>query len=589
MKKNFVAIVVVLLIALIAPMLISCAQTTEDESSDIKFYLWNADGLMPSGFKEVLDEYNTKYAKQNGGLTLDFKFEATSDTYKQNLNLYFSSKKTTYDVVYDAQWILLERFANTGYYYNLEKYFNNDDYPGLKKAFSAEYIENNKYSDGVYGIPITESFGDIAVTFIRKDWRTLCAADASWSRPTDLSTNSVTAADLADGIDSFDEFEYYIYWVKAHAGQGTIPSNVTPIICNNDGQYSAYNIIETKSARTVLPKDYYDNGVRFDITLNSNSLSGVVYVDERTGEAVAANVTNLDPSTPNGLSSFPSQFQTEDATWQEGYDIVRRWNLAGMMGDVSNETEAYAKFKLGLGGAVVQSINNFNEYETALKTAEPTAELEIFVHDTDVRNKEEGVQSTNYRAWNYLCIPKNVSEKKVDKIMKFFDWLFSSRENHDLFQYGIKGVHWDEAKDANGNVIENTISTTNMQSYTFTSYLLTWNPTYIRLPYASDPKVLEYSTYMYNEKRYSPLLYSDFVFATVGRDASVATALNNPDIASMNSDLTNYKLGLKENPVASWNGYLTSLRSNTSLQNALTIIQKDLIKQFNEYLEKIDK
>ena len=124
------------------------------------------------------------------------------------------------------------------------------------------------------------------------------------------------------------------------------------------------------------------------------------------------------------------------------------------------------------------------------------------------------------------------------------------------------------------------------EPYTFTAYLLTWNPTYIRLPYASDPKVLEYSSYMYSIERYSPQLYSGFVFSTVGRSSEVTTALNNPDIASAKSDITAYQLGLVNNPVSSWQGYLDSLRNNTSLQNSLTIIQRDLIAQFNEYLEK---
>ena len=581
--KNILILVVTLLTVMCR---VSCGKKTESYPNKIRFYLWNADGLMPTGFEEVLKEYNEKYAKDNGGLELEFKFEATQDTYKQNLNLYFSAQKNNYDVVFDAQWILLERFSQTGYYYDLSKYFNNDNYLGLKKAFSEDFINNNKYNNGVYGIPITESFGDIAVTFIRKDWRVLCASDTTWEKPSDLANNPTNASDLSDRIDNYNEFEYYIYWVKAHAGQGSIPSNVVPIICNNDGAYSAYEIISGREARSVLPKDYYNNGIKTDILINSGGLSGQVYIDERSGEAVAADVSNLNPSVTNGRNSFPAQFQSEDTSWQENYEIVRRWNVAGMMGDVSNETEAYAKFKLGLAGSVIQSIDNFNEYEAAIKTQDSNAELEIFIHDTDIRNKAEGVQATDYRAWNYLAIPKNVPEAKVEKIMKFFDWLFASREHHDLFQYGIKGINWDEAKDDSGNYIENTVTTLGFEPYTFTAYLLTWNPTYIRLPYASDPKVLEYSSYMYSIERYSPQLYSGFVFSTVGRPSEVTTALNNPDIASAKSDTTAYQLGLVNNPVSSWQGYLDSLRNNTSLQNSLTIIQRDLITQFNEYLEK---
>ena len=130
------------------------------------------------------------------------------------------------------------------------------------------------------------------------------------------------------------------------------------------------------------------------------------------------------------------------------------------------------------------------------------------------------------------------------------------------------------------------MSTVGKQPYTFTAYLLTWNPTYIRLPYASDAKVLEYSHYMYSPERYSPQLYSDFLFSTVGRSSSVSTALDNPSIASMKSNLIAYELGMTKDPVSSYSGYINSLRSDTALQKALTEIQKDLLLQFNEYLAK---
>lgn len=587
MKKKIIAAGALLLIlAMALPVLVACSNSSDNDPDTISFYLWNADGLMPAGFEKVLQKYNDEYAAQNDGLKLKFKFEATQDTYKQNLNLYFSAQKTNYDVVFDAQWLLLEKFSTRGYYYDLASYFNNDEYPGLKKAFSTEYIENNKFSGGVYGIPVTESFGDISVTFIRKDWREQCAADTSWTKPASLAQNTAKAADLIDGIDNFYEYEYYIYWVKDHAGSGTIKSDVIPMVCNKDGQYSAYEIISRREPANVLPSDYYKNGIKTEISINSGLIEGEVYIDERSGEAVAANVTNLNPSAPNGKSAFPSGFQTEDTSWQQNYEIVRRWNVDGMMGDVSNETESNNKFKLGMAASVLQSIGNFNEYEEAVKKAEPSAKLEIFVQDADIRNKKEGVQATDYRAWNFLAIPKNVPAEKVPKIMKFFDWLFSSQDNHDLFQYGIKGEHWDEAKDENGNVIQGTVSTVGKQPYTFTAYLLTWNPTYIRLPYASDAKVLEYSRYMYSPERYSPQLYSDFLFSTVGRSSSVSTALDNPGIASMKSNLVAYELGMTKDPVSSYNGYINSLRSDTALQKALAEIQKDLLLQFNEYLAK---
>jgi len=586
MTKVFKKIIALLLVLVSVFVLVSCNKEEEDTDKNISFYLWNSDGLMPEGFQDVIDLYNTTYAKDNGGYTLSFKFEGTNDTYKQNLNLYFTAQKKTYDVVFDAQWILLEQFAAQGYYYDLSSYFNNDKYPGLKKAFDADFLNSNKFSNGVYGIPITESFGDITVMYIRKDWRELCANDSSWVKPTSLSSNTCKASDLSDGIDNINEYEYYLYWVLAHKGEGTIPNNVVPFGCNKDGSYGPYDVLSTSEQASKLPGDYYKSGIKTGISITTN-LFGSAYIDERTGEVEAATVDNLATTAANGLANYPAGFNTSDSSWMESFTTVRKWNVDGILGDVANETESVAKFKSGIAASVCQTISSFGEYEAAIQNVTKSAELEIFIYDAAMRNKAEGIQVTDYRAWNFLCIPKNVSEKKVQGIMKFFDWLFSCRENHDLFQYGIKGVHWDEAKDESGKYVENTYTTTGFEPYTFTSYLLTWNPTYIRLQYASDPKVLEYSEYMYNIKRYTPNLYTGFVFATIGRSEAVTVALSNPDIATANSGIVSYKLGLVNNPVATYQGYLDSLKNNTNLQNALQTIQQDLILQLNGYISSL--
>ena len=111
MKKKIITVgALLLMLAMVLPLLVACNNQSDNDPGTISFYLWNADGLMPAGFEKVLQKYNDEYAAQNDGLKLKFKFEATQDTYKQNLNLYFSAKKTNYDVVFDAQWLLLEKF-----------------------------------------------------------------------------------------------------------------------------------------------------------------------------------------------------------------------------------------------------------------------------------------------------------------------------------------------------------------------------------------------------------------------------------------------------------------------------------------------
>jgi putative aldouronate transport system substrate-binding protein len=166
------------------------------------------------------------------------------------------------------------------------------------------------------------------------------------------------------------------------------------------------------------------------------------------------------------------------------------------------------------------------------------------------------------------------------------NWLFSSRENHDLFQYGIKGKHWNEAKDDAQNVIANTVQTSDENPYGLPAYLLTWNPTYIRYPYASDPKVFEYSEYLYDVSSYTGRLYPSFQFDHESTEV-LKTALANPAFGTYRGQEVDYKLGVVANPVSSWSGILNQRYTNVSLQNSVKVIKAELKKQLQDYLDNL--
>lgn len=239
----------------------------------------------------------------------------------------------------------------------------------------------------------------------------------------------------------------------------------------------------------------------------------------------------------------------------------------------------------GQGGCVVQTINNFSAVETALKTSTPEAELEIFVNEYTLRNKLKGYAQTDYKAWNFLCVPTAVGKDKCDMAMKFLNWIFESEEHHDLFQYGIKGKHWKEATDEDDNVIEGTVETTGMDSYTFPAYELTWNPNFIRVNYASDPKVMEYMKYMYDSTRYVGILYSEFTFDHTAT-GELTTALANGDLANIQTEARSWYLGQVEDPVASWQATLQKRYTNTSMQNAIKVIKNELIRQLQAFIDE---
>lgn len=572
MKKVFL----VLTLLVMSLVFVACDEPNGG-TDDVRIYLWNGDGVYPTGFQEVVDTFNNG-AGQELGVKLDFKFD-TLDDYKTQLNLTMSANQDNYDVVFDAGWIYLNDFANKGYYYDLTSYFNNNNYPGLKKAFQPDFIENNLWNSGVYGIPLTETFGEIAVTYIRKDWRVEAANDTTWTQPEGVAVG-VTEANLQNGIDSFEELEYYLYWVRDNK------EGITPALSNSDATWGAWDIIDGHLIPAKSAADHVNAGIKTDIVIKPG-VTASAYI--RNSEVMAVHIGNyLNPNVADGLSEFPAGFNTGDDSWQTKYLIAKRWADDEIISkDVLTTNDSDAQFRAGNGGVVVQSIGQFASVEQALKQNVPGAELEIFVHNRALREKKTGYAQTDYKAWNFLSIPKTVSEAKKEKIMKFFDWLFKEEENHDLFQYGIKGKHWDEAKDEQGNAIPGTVTTVGKETYTFTPYVLTWNPNYIRVKYESDPKVLEYSQYMYDINRYTGILYSGFQFNTLATP-QLSNALNNPIFASSMTATTRYYLGQIDNPVASWNNELNSRYSDNALQSDLIIIQQAIMEQLQAYIDSLE-
>ena len=91
-----------------------------------------------------------------------------------------------YDLVFDAPWCHLKEMAADEYYADLSEYFNNDEYPGLKAAFSPEVMENNKWYGQMCYIPLMRTYGNgIPAVHYRKDWA------KEWGIGTDGQINSM--------------------------------------------------------------------------------------------------------------------------------------------------------------------------------------------------------------------------------------------------------------------------------------------------------------------------------------------------------------------------------------------------------------
>ena len=127
-------------------------------------------GDQPKDMQAVLGNEFEKRTKDTLNTKINIQWNPISD-HKQKVKLMMAAGEEM-DFVFDAEFMNLKELVPQGAYAQLDKYFNNDAYPGLKKAFPPEYIEANKrYDRHVYTIPFTQYYYDLPVIYIRKDLR----------------------------------------------------------------------------------------------------------------------------------------------------------------------------------------------------------------------------------------------------------------------------------------------------------------------------------------------------------------------------------------------------------------------------------
>ena len=127
----------------------------------LTFFLF---GEEPEGFKEVVEEAQRRL-ENTLNVKLNFEFTTPAD-YKSTLKMELMAGRKI-ALAYDAPWMSNNELVSSGMYYDLQDYFNNDAYPGLKKAFPEELLEANKIDGHLYWIPVIGVEKDMVMLYIR--------------------------------------------------------------------------------------------------------------------------------------------------------------------------------------------------------------------------------------------------------------------------------------------------------------------------------------------------------------------------------------------------------------------------------------
>ena len=481
-------------------------------------------------FESVLDEFYKQTAD-----TLNVKINYTFTTFDdigQKVTLKLASGEAM-DAAFSAQWTnpsIMQMISNNQLT-NLDSYFGNDAYPGLKKAFTAEYLKNNSFADPsgtyhVYGIPFAHSFDGGAVVYYRKD--------------------------LAEkyGFATIDSYE-------------TLTKFYDAILMNEKGMVPFSHLGSNDQMSPLLISMTDPMTERHNTVL----INGVNLAVGEDGTAYAANniVPGLDPAY-NALE--PKEVRGLDP--YRGYKLAREWYEKGYVEkDVLSQKDHEGLFMAGKAASYARGLDTYNMIEQRLKSSIAGSKLGYWILHPGLRSNTPKTMGSNFKAWNFACIP--VTSKNADRTMAFFNWLYSDMKNHDLFEFGIEGKHWTAVGDTKFKLPDGVDPATN---YNFPGYILTWNPTMIRYDSTMPDDVVDIMNKLGDTNWYYRTIDSGFSFVSDG----VKT-----EQAKMN-DLQSLLRAVGNGVLADYQGELAKIQKKYD-QAGYQKMCEEVSRQFNEYLK----
>ncbi|KQN99137.1 ABC transporter substrate-binding protein [Paenibacillus sp. Leaf72] len=414
-------------------------------------------GSEPADMDKILAEFE-RLTKDTLHIKLDISWDM-ADTYNQKMKLKMAAGEQI-DMLFDASWMNLEQNIGQGYYQPLDDYFQNEKYPGLKQAFPQAVLDANRINGRLYTIPLMSNYADFGTIFIRKDLR------EKYGLPQ---------------IQNMEQFKVFLEKVEQNNPE------IIPFGIGNRGFFDMfYNFNDKQTRFRAVPHVIYGTGVEFNLVLSDD------------GKHVLGATTIGDPDAD--YAKLPAPFNQSDYFYSHNDKRVEFSRFIPR--DVlSNVEDLVVTGKAAAGEGAISGISKIKQ---RLKAAVPEADLEVFVYNDAARTMQPKAIGTSYKAWNNIVIP--IFSRHKEESMKFINWLYESEANHDLFELGIEGLHWNQKGD---HMYE---MTPYAKDYLFPAYELTLNPLLSRLNADHDEQTLQYLQYQASEDSYYRVALSGFTF-----------------------------------------------------------------------------
>ncbi|MDW7656599.1 MAG: hypothetical protein SCM11_05415 [Bacillota bacterium] len=502
----------------------------------VNLFLW---GDKPNQMDEVLTKFEES-SKDELNMKININWTPQGD-YSNNIKLKLSAGQDV-DMCFDAPWMNMNTFILQGNYRDLTAYFLNPEYAGLEAAFNASFLSNNmmgENGDQIFGVPLTQSFGGSGMVFLRGDLRTKYNLDP--------------VSDLAS-------FEAYLQAIVDNE-----PAMI-PFVMKKDGSYGAASIIDVQNPENAIAQ--VEAGL-WTAEL-APGITATLYIKDYT---IIESVISGEPN--EAYANFPAPYNTPDYTIQKQ---VRAWYEKGYIEkDVITRDDAQGTFTAGKGASFYWDAAQYNLVLSGVTQSVTGAKLEIWDPDPLGSQDIKGLKKGSYTAWNFICIPVTTSDDKADRIMRFFDWMFSSTENHDLIEWGIEGTNYLAIGSDQYTYPEGLDLATN---YNFPGYQLSWNPNFIRYPQGYPEDVLHSMKAANNVDAYYNPMLSGFRF----NGDPVKNQLANPDFLTAKTRMDNLTLGIFPDVEAEIASINQTMSENKFLQEDIAAIKAEVVKQAEVYL-----
>ena len=486
-------------------------------------------GVKPEGFDEVVEEAE-KRLQDSLNVSLNFEFTTPSD-YKPTLKMELMAGRKI-ALAYDAPWMSNNELVSSGMYYDLQDYFNNDAYPGLKKAFSGELVEANKIDGHLYWIPVMGVEKDMVMLYIREDLRE------------ELGVEPVT--DMAT-------LEQYLVAVKE-----AYPDMV-PMDLGRKGFYEFFNddVLLRNRAGIFEPSGTGNMELYWEVAVSED------------GKTCLGATTYGDPD--QAFSNYPEGYRYN--YYPERFRKFREWNAYLVENSITVTTPSgYDSQDTFINGDAAVCIGTLSRgsIEGELREKVPEGKVSFFPLYEKQRQMQEGAVFSAHIANNFLGVPVTAGEEQKERTMLFLDWLFRDEANYRLFRYGIEGRDYEVTEDGRFTV-ENAVN-----RYAFPYYEMVWNSQY-ELQNRNTPEILvKYQEYMDRESTYEDSPLTGFVY----NSSRVKT-----ELVAVNQEYSKIWFQL-------FHGTLDDVEQALDVyyQNARKVglekIREDLIRQVQDFLDR---